>query len=322
VRVVSAASAIPETSVSNESVETRLGLEPGWIEKRTGIRRRPTAAPGQATSDLALLAGHGALLQSGISPEDIGLLLLATSTPDHLLPPTAPLVAHGLGLGSAGAVDLTGACAGFIYALVLADAYGRTIGKPILVIAANVLTRRVNQTDPSTVSLFSDGAGAVVLAPSSTPHLLGSYLGADGSSYDVIGIPAGGSREPLTEAGLRQGRNLMSMRRGPALFKKAVNAMAYAGERAMERSGLGPNDVRWWIPHQANQRLIRDTGTALGIPSDRIISVVEECGNSSASTIPIALAHAVQSGQVRKGHVLLLTAVGAGMLSAGLILRW
>jgi 3-oxoacyl-[acyl-carrier-protein] synthase-3 len=321
-RVISVASAIPETVVSNETVEARLGLDRGWIEKRTGILQRPTASLKEATSDLAVRAGQQAMQRAKLDPQEVGLLLLATSTPDHLLPPTAPLVAHRLCLLNAGAIDLTGACAGFLYALVLADDHGRHAKKPVLVIAANVLTRRVDETDPSTASLFSDGAGAVVLVPAREPHVLGSWLGADGSSYDVIGIQAGGAREPITTEAIKEGRHLMTMRRGPALFKKAVGAMAFAGRQAMAQSGLDASAIDWWIPHQANVRLTRDTGTALGIPPERTIDVVGRYGNSSAATIPTALAHAVDSGQIREGQTLLLTAVGAGMLSAGVVLRW
>src|SRR5262249_31214595 len=159
----------------------RLSLESGWIERRTGIRRRPAASPEQATSDLAICAAQRALHQAGIDGREIGLFLLTTSTPDHLLPPTAPLVAHQLGLSRAGAVDVAGACAGFVYALILANAFGRSEGKPVLVAAANVLTRRTNQQDPATAGLFSDGAGAIVLIPSEPSQILGFHLAADGS---------------------------------------------------------------------------------------------------------------------------------------------
>src|SRR3954462_10522769 len=197
-KIISVGSAIPDTIESNDQVESRLGLEPGWIERRTGVLGRPTAPPNEATSDLAVRAASLALNRSGIAKDDIGLLLLATSTPDHLLPPTAPLVAYRLGLHHSGAGDLSGACSGFLYSIILANSYGDSMRKPVLVVAANILTRRVNDKDPATVALFSDGAGAVVLAPGAPPHFLGSSLGSDGSSYDTIGIPAGGTREPLT----------------------------------------------------------------------------------------------------------------------------
>jgi 3-oxoacyl-[acyl-carrier-protein] synthase III len=320
-KIISVGSCIPETVDTNDAVEARLGLEPGWIERRTGILGRPTAFPSEATSDLAIRAASLALNRSGIANDDIGLLLLATSTPDHLLPPTAPLVAHRLGLHHAGAIDLAGACAGFLYAIILANTYGDSFRKPVLVVAANILTRRVNEKDPATVALFSDGAGAVVLSPSETSHFLGSYLGSDGSSYDTIGIPAGGTREPLTAESLTAGRHRMSMRRGPSLFKEAVHAMALAGKEALIASGLDAAAVDWWIPHQANSRIIQDTGRLLGIPPERTINVVAKYGNSSAATIPIALSDAIESGHIQPGNTLLFTAAGAGMVSAGLVLR-
>ena len=321
-RVLSAASAIPETVVGNEAIEARLGLERGWIERRTGVLRRPTAAAREATSDLAIRAGGAALERAGIQAKDVGLLLLATSTPDHLLPPTAPLVAHRLGLPQSGAIDLAGACTGFLYALVLGSSFANNHGKAVLVIGANVLTRRTNERDAATAGLFSDGAGAVVLAPAEPSNLLGSFLGSDGSGYEAIGIQAGGSREPITHGALDEGRNLMAIRRGSLFFRQAVHGMVEAGEEAMKAAGVNSNAVDWWIPHQANSRIIEDAGKLLGITLQRTVNVVAQYGNSSAATIPIALAHALDEGQIRAGNIILFTAVGAGLVSAGAVVRW
>lgn len=320
-KIVGTASAIPEKILSSAELEGRLGLEPGWIERRTGILQRPIASPEDATSDLAIRAGAEALSRSGTRPTDVGLLLLATSTPDHLLPPTAPLVAHRLGL-NAGAVDLAGACSGFVYALVLAAGWVDSSQRVALVIGANVLTRRVNASDPSTVALFSDGAGAVVVAPSQPTSLLGSHLSSDGSAYGVIGIRAGGTREPLTPESVREGQNLMAIRRGGSLFKQAVHAMADAGKEALEKAGMQASEITWWIPHQANVRIIQDAGTLLGIPPERTINVVAKYGNSSAATIPIAMADAHARGLLNEGDTILLTAAGAGLVTAAAVLRW
>jgi 3-oxoacyl-[acyl-carrier-protein] synthase III len=321
-RVLSAASAIPEIVVGNEEVETRLGLERGWIERRTGVRQRPTAGPREATSDLAIRAGAAALQRSGIQAKDVGLLLLATSTPDHLLPPTAPLVAHTLGLMQCGAIDLAGACTGFLYALILGSSFADHHGKAVLVIGANVLTRRTNERDPATVGLFSDGAGAVVLGPAEPSNLLGSFLSSDGSGYDAIGIPAGGSREPLTQTALDEGRNLMAIRRGSVFFRQAVHGMVDAGEQAMKAAGVDSKAIDWWIPHQANSRIIEDAGRLLHVAPERTVNVVAQYGNSSAATIPIALTHVLDAGQIRPGNIILFTAVGAGLISAGAVVRW
>jgi len=314
-------SAVPESGPSNLEVESQLGLEKGWIERRTGILQRPTASPDEATSDLAVRAGTAAVASSSVDPEDIGLLLLATSTPDHMLPPTAPLVAHRLGL-LCGAVDLAGACSGFIYALVLGGYWADSTGRSTLVIGANVLTRRINPDDPATVALFADGAGATIISPSQPTSLLGAYLGSDGSAYETIGIPAGGTREPLTAEGLATRRNLMTIRRGAVLFKHAVHAMADAGKEAMKHACLSSQDIDWWIPHQANARIIQDTGVFLQIPAERTINIVAQHGNSSAATIPIAMAKAIEGNQLRSGQRILLTAAGAGLVTAAAVLQW
>ena len=324
-KIRSVARAIPEQSVGNPELERDLDLPPGWIAQRTGVLHRPTAAPDEATSDLAVRAATRALEAADIAPGQVGLVLLATSTPDHLLPPTAPLVAHRIGAVGAGAVDITGACAGFLYALTFADAFCRVPRGcgAVLVIGANVLSRRVNPKNIATAALFSDGAGAVVLTPDpDSDGLLGVYLGSDGSRYDVIGIPAGGSRQPLTAEAVTLGKHLMEMQKGSHLFREAVQRMSHAGEQALQSAGLTPDAVDWWVPHQANQRIIDDAGQKLGIPPDKTISVIDRYANSSAATIPIALADAVEAGKIRRGDLLLLTAVGAGMVSAGVVLRW
>jgi len=320
-KIIGTGSAIPDKIESNKNLEARLGLETGWIARRTGILGRAIAASHEATSDLAVRAGSAALERSGLHANEIGLLLLATSTPDHLLPPTSPLVAHRLGLAHSGAIDLAGACAGFLYALILANAYGQSMGKPVMVIGANILTRRVNREDPATASLFSDGAGAVVLSPATPSHFLGSFLASDGSHYDTIGIPGGGTREPLTAAGLEQKRNLMTMRRGSSLFKEAIHAMVSAGREALRQSSHGAADVDWWIPHQANSRIIRETGKQLEIAPERTMDISSQYGNSSAASIPLALDIGIRSGKIHPENLLFFTAAGAGMMSAGLVVR-
>jgi 3-oxoacyl-[acyl-carrier-protein] synthase-3 len=321
-RVAGIGSSIPRTCTSNTEIEERLGLDAGWIEKRTGVVSRPIAAEHLATSDLAIEAGDRALRAAGVQPADVGLLLLATSTPDHLLPPTAPLVAHRLGLAHAGAIDLAGACSGFLYALALGSSYGDAMQKAVLVIASNILSRRVDPSDPATVSIFGDGAGAAVLVPDSQPHVLGVHLGADGSRYDSIRIPAGGTREPMTAERIYAGSHYMTMAKGAALFRNASHQMAFAGIEAMHQANVRANEIDWWIPHQANLRLIRETGNILGIPTERTVTVIDRFANSSAATIPIALVEAVASGKIQRGNLLLLTAVGAGMTNAGVVLRW
>ncbi|MEX0991425.1 MAG: beta-ketoacyl-ACP synthase 3 [Actinomycetota bacterium] len=316
-------SALPDHRVASAEIEDRIGLAPGWIERRTGIVERPIAEEGEATSDLAVRAGERALADAGIDPGTISLLLLATSTPDHLLPPTAPSIAHRLGCFGAGAIDLAGACSGFLYALVLGESFGRTAPGPVLVIAANVLSRRTDPLDRATASVFADGAGAVVLdAATGDRGLQGFFLGADGSLADAIRVPAGGSRRPITADAIERGEHLMRMERGPALFHAAARAMAEAGTEALKSAGWTTQTVDRWVPHQAGRRLVAESGRLLGIDEARTVDLVARHGNSSAATIPIALAAARNAGTINRGDAVLLTSVGAGLVSAGVALRW
>jgi 3-oxoacyl-[acyl-carrier-protein] synthase-3 len=187
-----------------------------------------------------------------------------------------------------------------------------------------VLSRRINPADPMTAAVFADGAGAVILspAPDAPDVVLSLYLDTHGEQYEQIIIPAGGSRMPVTSEAVEAGQHWMRMARGPDVYREAVRGMVRAGELALERAGLTADGVDWWVPHQANTRLIRDAGERLGIGTERTVSVVETLGNSSAATIPIALALAVHDGRIRTGQRLLLTAVGAGMTAAGAVIRW
>jgi 3-oxoacyl-[acyl-carrier-protein] synthase-3 len=304
----------PERRILSAEIEARLGLEPGWIARRTGIIERRFAAEGEALTDIALRAADMALDEAGIDRSRVGLLLLATSTPDHLLPPSAPLLAHRLGLGGAGGIDMAGACAGFLYALTLADAFVRAHGAYVLVVAANVLSQRINPHERSSAVLFSDAAGAVLLAPSNEPGrgLLGAKLAARGESYDLIKIAAGGSRRPFA-ADVAVEETLMSISSGKAVFAKAVEMMVETSQVALEQAGLAIGDIDLFVPHQANARIIAATARQLGVPEAKIVSTVAHYGNSSAATIPFSLSWAAHEGRVRPGMRVLMCAAGAGL---------
>lgn len=312
----------PVRTVASAEIEARLGLAPGWIESRTGIRARRFAAPEEAVSDLALPAAAMALAAAGLAPGDIGLTLLATSTPDHLLPPTAPLLAHRLGLAASGAVDLTGACAGFLYAAVLADGHVRASRRAALVVAANILSRRIAPGDAMTAGLFADAAGAMVIAPAAEHGrgLLGSCLAADGAGYDLIRIPAGGSRLPPADAPAAAPH--MVMRDGRAVFAKAVQMMAACSRDALAAAGLGIGDVDHFLPHQANGRIIAAVADKLGVDAGRTLSTVADFGNSSAATLPFTLSALAGARGYRPGEVLLLTAAGAGLTGGAAVFRF
>ncbi len=311
---------VPDTLVRNAEIEARLGLEAGWIERRTGIRARCYADPSQALSDLAVAAGEDLFARYDGS-RDVGLLLLATSTPDHLLPPSAPLVAHRLGLKGAGAVDLAAACAGFVYALTLADAFVRAQGRPALVIAANLLSRRLDPMDRASAVLFSDAAGAVLLTPSDEPGrgLLGVDLTSDGAGYGLVHIEAGGSRKPFSQAqDMRE--TLMRIADGQALYQQAVTMMVDSGRRALERAGLKAAQISRFAPHQANGRMTAMVAHQLGIEPQAVLSSIEDHGNSSAATIPLTLALAHEARPFSSGERLLVTAAGAGLTGGAAVI--
>jgi 3-oxoacyl-[acyl-carrier-protein] synthase-3 len=312
---------VPERRVENAEIEARLGVESGWIERRTGIRARRWAAPDEALTDLAIKAGDMALNDAGIARADVALTLLATSTPDHLLPPSAPLLAHRLNLPNSGAIDLAGACSGFLYALTLADGFVRTQGKPILIVAANILSRRINPEERGSAILFADAAGAMVLVPSSSPStgILGVDLVSDGSHYGLISIPAGGSRKPFI-AGMDPKELLMTMTNGKSVFSQAVRMMTGCSIRAMEQAGLTPANIDRFVPHQANVRLFEAVCENIGLASSKTVRTIEEFGDSSAATIPLSLSLANTDRPFVSGERLLLTAAGAGLAGGSIVL--
>ena len=323
VHILGCGHATPERVVGNAEIERELGLDSGWIERRTGVRSRRICGPGESCSTMAVQAGRMALEHSGVDAADVGLVLLATSTPDYPLPPTGPVVAAGLGADQAGAVDLAGACAGFLYALSLADGWVRANGAPAVVVASNVLSRRLEPADPSVRAVFADGAGAVVVGPSTDDRGLRSLvLGSDASQAAAIRVEAGGSIRPFDAAALHEGAQYLRIHDGAAVFTAAVDGMTRVSERAMARAGIRSIDVHRWIPHQANQRILARVGKRLDIDEDRWISILQTWGNSSAASVPTALSVAAHSGALVQEQALLLSAVGAGMVEAAAVLEW
>jgi 3-oxoacyl-[acyl-carrier-protein] synthase III len=310
---------VPTRLVTNGEIEKRLGLEDGWIESRVGISSRYYADNTQALTDLARPAARMALDEAG-HPE-IAFLILATSTPDHLLPPSAPLLAHQLGL-SCGASDLAGACAGFINALTLADSLVRVHGKSVLVVAANILSRRINPADPSTSALFADAAGAVVVSPAPSGRgVIAADLVSDGAGYDFINIPAGGSRKPFSKE-LAADELFMQMPDGRGLFSKAVETMVSTSARVMAQADVQAGAITHWAPHQANLRITAAVERRLGLEPACGLSSLRDFGNSSAATIPLTLSTAGRARGFAAGDLLLMSAVGAGLSGGALLFRW
>jgi 3-oxoacyl-[acyl-carrier-protein] synthase-3 len=320
--VVGVGSALPDRAIPNAWFESFVDTSDEWIRTRTGIRERRFAEDGQNTSDLATDAARRALESAGVPPEQVDLIVVATLTPDTPIPAAAVRVQRNLGL-SCPAFDLNAACAGFSYGMSVAGALlGAGTAETVLVIGAEILSRYLDLSDRTTCVLFGDGAGAVVLRPSEQPGLLGSVLGADGSAAELLVIPAGGSARPPTAATVAAGEHAIRMASGREVFKRAVVEMANACRELLEKAGYTPDDVDLLIPHQANARIMVAVAERLGIDPGRAVVDVEEVGNTSAASIPIALDRAWRAGRIEPGALVLLTSFGAGLAWGANLLRW
>ncbi|TCT08169.1 beta-ketoacyl-ACP synthase III [Aquabacter spiritensis] len=320
VRLLGLGHAVPDRVVTNAELETALDLEPGWIARRTGILERRWAAPDDTLSGLAVAAAEAALDDAGLARREIALTVLATSTPDHLLPPSAPRVAHRLGLTASGAVDMAGACAGFLYALVMAEGFVRAWRRPVLVIGANLLSRRINPAERGSSVIFADAAGAVVLAPGGTGGLRGAALGSDGTGYDLVHIPAGGSARPFApDLPIEDTR--MTLTDGKALFLGAVRLMTETAREALEQAKLTADAVDRFVPHQANARLVDAVAHNLGIPPEKVARSIAQYGNSSAGTIPLSLSLSHRAAPLRPGEIVLMSAAGGGLTGGACVLQ-
>jgi 3-oxoacyl-[acyl-carrier-protein] synthase-3 len=318
---------VPSRVVANDSF-VKMGLDTSheWIASRTGIEERRLAGKNEATSDLAVKASLQALHTAGAHAGDIDLIIVATCTPDHVMPSTASLVQTRLGATRAGAMDLNAACSGFVYALATGAGQiesGRA--KQVLVVGADELSIHLDWKDRNTCVLFGDGAGAVLLRASREPGVLSSTMGSDGSGADLLIIPAGGSRIRTNHNGRSNGRangdQYLKMN-GPQIFRWATQMMAKTSHEVMAASGLKPEQIDLFIPHQANLRIIEATARRVGIPSEKVFSNVGHYGNTSAASIPIALCEAIAAGRVKRGDNILLSSFGAGLSWAALALRW
>lgn len=320
--VAGVGSLLPERVVPNREFETLVDTSDEWIRDRTGIGERHFAADGEATSDLAVGAARIALESAGVAPEQLDLIVCATLTPDMPIPATSVWVQRKLGV-TAPAFDLNAACAGFSYALTTGSAFIESgQAETILVMGAEVLSRWLDFSDRTTCVLFGDGAGAVVLRPSETGGIIGSVLGADGRSAEILFIPAGGSARPATHETVDAREHSIRMPHGRDVFKRAVVEMASACRQLLDKSGYGPDDVDLLIPHQANARIMIAVAERLGIPLERAVVDVETVGNTSAASVPIALDRAWRAGRIHEGDLVLLTSFGAGLAWGANLIRW
>lgn len=312
---------LPERRLTNVDLESLVDTSDEWIITRTGIQERRLASEGEATSDLAVVAGRAALDDAGIAPAEVDFLVVGTSSPDHIFPSTAALVQDKLGLTCPG-VDVMAACTSFVFGLqhgVSLIESGRA--GVVLVIGADAITRHVDFTDRRTCVLFGDGAGAVVLRASDEPGILGIDLGTDGSGADMLRIQAGGSAMPCTAERIDAGLHYLEMA-GGEVFKFAVRAIPETTERALAASGLTIADVDWLVPHQANQRILDTVADRLGMDHARVFSNIALTGNTSAASIPLALHDLYTVGNLSPGMVLVLVGFGAGLTWGAAVVRW
>ena len=320
--IVGTGSVLPDRVVPNAWFESFIDTSDEWIQERTGIKERHFTPDGQVTSDLAAEATRRALEAAQIAPEQVDLLVCATCTPDTPIPSAAVWVQRKLGI-SAPAFDVNAACAGFSYAMTTGTAFIESgQADTVVVIGAEVLSRVMDLYDRTTCILFGDGAGAVVLRRTESEGVLGSVLGADGRSTEILLIPAGGSRRPATHATVDARDHSIRMPNGREVFKRAVVEMANACRQLLEKSGYTPDDVDVLIPHQANARIMIAVAERLGIGLDRAVVDVESVGNTSAASIPIALDRAWRDGRVHARDLVLLTSFGAGLSWGANLIRW
>ncbi|MET1001476.1 MAG: beta-ketoacyl-ACP synthase III [Acidimicrobiia bacterium] len=314
--------AVPEGRITNADLEARVDTSDEWIVERTGIRERRIAGPGETTATLATTAGASAIKRAGLTPDDIDLLIVATASPEQPLPHTGAFVGDALGL-RCGSFDLAAACAGFVYELVVGASMVGIGYRNILLIGAETLTRITDPDDRGTVILFGDGAGAAVITRTTgdAPALLAWDLGCDGSAAGILEIPAGGSRLPTSEATLADGGHFLKMQ-GKEVFRRAVRAIVDSTAATLERAGITADDVAWFVPHQANVRIIDSAAERIGIPPERTLVNIARYGNTSSASIPLALFEAVDDGRVRDGDLVLLSGFGAGMTWASALVRW
>ncbi len=313
---------LPPKVLTNFDLEKMVDTSDEWIRTRTGISSRRIAAPDIATSDLAAGAASLAIKNAGIKKEDISIIIVATVTPDMLMPSTSCIVQAKLGIKEATCYDINAACSGFIFGVSVASDYIRSNPlKYALVIGAEVLSRFVDWQDRSTCVLFGDGAGACVLGMVNEGGILSIYTGSDGTKAEVLKVPAGGSRLPLTPKTLEDKLGFVKME-GNEVFKIAVRKMTDAATKALSKAGLTCKDVACLIPHQANIRIIEAALKKMGISKDKTFLNIDKYGNMSAASTVVALYEAVSSGRIKKGDIVVLVAFGAGLTWGSIVLKW
>ena len=313
----------PAGILTNADLEKMVDTNDEWIVSRTGIRERRVAAAGETTGSMGAVAGLRAIRTAGIEPDDIDIIIVATLTPDYWMPSTAALVKEAIGNHRAAAFDVSAACSGFVYGYATASAYiAAGLARHVLVIGAELLTRFIDYTDRSTCILFGDGAGAVVLSASDEPTApVGIELTTEPEGAYMIWLPAGGSTSPPSAETVARGEHRIRME-GRETYRFATRTLATTALAAVAKAGWAPGDVDLFIPHQANMRIIEAVAKGLGLPMEKMFVNLDKYGNTSAASVPIALAEAVNEGRLKPGDKVVLVAFGAGFTSGGVALEW
>lgn len=314
---------LPEKKLTNFDLEKMVNTSDDWIVERTGIHERRIVAKDVATSSLAVKAAEMALKDANTTAEELDLIIVATITPDKIIPSTACILQDKLGAKNAGAFDLTAACSGFVYASAIACQFIESgVYKKILVIGAETLSKIVDWQDRNTCVLFGDGAGAAVYGQVEAGYgMMGFDLGADGPGGDNLQIPAGGSLHPASLETVNERMHYMQMN-GKEVFRFSVKAMGETVLRSLEKAALQREDIDWLVPHQANIRIIQTGAKRLKMPMDKVIINLDKYGNTSAASIPIALAEAAHNNHFKKGDVLAFSGFGAGLTWASCVMKW
>ncbi len=317
-RIIGTGKYLPERILTNQDLERMVDTSDEWIRSRTGIERRHIASDDEATSDLAWRASLAAIADAGLQPNDIDLIVVGTTTPDLIFPNVACLLQDKLGIvNGCPAFSLEAACSGFIYSLTVADQFVRSgQAKRALVVGAETMSRIVDWTDRETCVLFGDGAGAVVIEGADEPGLLYSEMGANGRYRDLLYASSGVSTR------FRAGNDAALKMKGHEVFKVAVKTLEQMVDSVIERNGLARGDIDWLIPHQANIRIIQATAKRLRMPSERVVLTVQEHGNTSAASVPMALDTAIRDGRIKRGDLLLLEAFGGGFTWGAALVRY
>ena len=323
VSIIGTGSYVPEKILTNEDLSRMVDTSDEWITTRTGIKQRRIAAKDENTSDMATQAALKAIEQAKISPKEINLILVATATPDMLFPATACFVQKKIGATSAACLDISAACAGFLFAVEIAQQFITShTYDTVLVIGADKLTSITNWTDRNTCVLFGDGAGAAILKHRGGSHgVISTYIGSDGRYSDILFMPGGGSRCPITRDNVDLNLQTIHMT-GKEVYKQAVTAMLSAAKKALEQAGLSIHDIACVIPHQANLRIIEAIADRLGIPLEKFYVNLDRYGNTSAAAVAIALDEANRSGRIKPGDYVLMVVFGGGLTWAGSVIEW